>query len=215
MQKIFIKEVNPSTAENKPTIIVDDTGAKMSGFDFALKDLNPGDVIEAELQVKGKYTNIISFNMLEKNTEPPQKEMTTDMWAEKDKVTRASIERQTAAKIAFEHTEFDVSKTLWIAEQIYQWISGSSSSKPTESTTSPTKREANGELRDTVKDAPHVGDKEETAPHNIQAFFNYLNKQGKAYTPSWFKETFGFTDADLQTEEGIAKALEAVKNVEW
>ncbi|KKK63713.1 hypothetical protein LCGC14_2991490, partial [marine sediment metagenome] len=73
MQKVTIKEILPSTAENKPTIITDETGAKMSGFLTELKDLNPGDVIEVELQVKGKYTNIIEVKLLEKSTQSPEK----------------------------------------------------------------------------------------------------------------------------------------------
>ena len=101
MQKVIIKEISPSTAENKPTYITDETGAKMSGFLTELKDLNPGDVIEAELQVKGKYTNIIEVKLLEKSTQSPDKSekvMTTEMWSEKDRITRASIEGQVAMK---------------------------------------------------------------------------------------------------------------------
>ncbi|KKM27109.1 hypothetical protein LCGC14_1578040 [marine sediment metagenome] len=206
MQMITIKEITPSTAENKPTIIVDDTGAKMSGFDFTLKDLNPGDVIEAELQIKGKYTNILNFNMLKKNTEPikPKEEMTTDMWAEKDRITRASIEGQVAMKC---YTELVVAKIDNIPDLLLDALTAKIKGFM---------RESNGNLQELKKEAPHAGGKEEeTVPHNIQAFYNYLAKKGKEYTPSWFKSSFGFTDADLQTEEGIAKALNAVKNVEW
>ncbi|KKN76870.1 hypothetical protein LCGC14_0365210 [marine sediment metagenome] len=52
--------------------------------------------------------------------------MTPDKWADKDRITRRSIERQTAAKIAFEFARDDeeVRITLDHAELIYQWISG-------------------------------------------------------------------------------------------
>ncbi len=103
MQKIVVKEVSPSTAENKPTIITDETGAKMSGFLAELKDLNPGDVIEAELQVKGKYTNIIEVKLLEKSTSPPastgqKSDMSKEDWAKKDRIESRSFETQTAFK---------------------------------------------------------------------------------------------------------------------
>ncbi|KKM93461.1 hypothetical protein LCGC14_1208120 [marine sediment metagenome] len=66
---------------------------------------------------------------------------------------RVSIERQVAAKIAFEFTAFDVPKTLEIAEQIYQWISSSSPPQPTSSVSSPVQETSNGNLpdADTIK----------------------------------------------------------------
>jgi len=84
-------------------------------------------------------------------------EMTTDMWSEKDRITRRSIERQSSAKIAFEHTKFDVPKTLEIAELIYQWISGQGtkprpSPQPTESKSTPLKEETGGNLPTTSKE---------------------------------------------------------------
>ncbi len=74
MQKIRIKEVHPATEERKPTVIVDEKGARMSGFDSGLKNLKPGDLIEAELLVDGKYINIItkSWKLIEESAPSPQ-----------------------------------------------------------------------------------------------------------------------------------------------
>ncbi len=104
MQKIIIKEVHPAMEEKKPTIIVTEDGAKMSGFIEGLKSLTPGSIIEAELEVKGKYTNIKSFTFVSKPAEqpapppPPPTKPTGEQWGEKNKIERASIEAQTAVK---------------------------------------------------------------------------------------------------------------------
>lgn len=66
MQKVRIAKVEPAVGDNKPTWLTDDKAARMSGFQAGLKDLAPGDLINAELEVKGKYINIISFELLEK-----------------------------------------------------------------------------------------------------------------------------------------------------
>ncbi len=99
------------------------------------QDIQPGSVInitdmdEDEKGKKFKKYEVIEKGQVSSSPEAkPNGDMTNDMWAEKDNITRTSIERQVSAKIAFEHTEFEVDKTLEIAEQIYQWISGQSTS---------------------------------------------------------------------------------------
>ncbi len=155
MQKVTIKEISPSTAENKPTIITDETGAKMSGFLTELKDLNPGDVIEAELQVKGKYTNIIEVKLLEKSTQPPdtsEKVMTTELWSEKDRITRASIEGQVAMKC---YTDLVVAKIdeipVLLLDALTAKIRGfmGSGNTQTQKKAEPRKAEGEQELRQT------------------------------------------------------------------
>jgi len=66
MQKVKVVEVHPSTGENKPTVIVDAKGTRMSGFVAGLKELAPGDLINVELKAEGKYINIVSFEVIEK-----------------------------------------------------------------------------------------------------------------------------------------------------
>lgn len=66
MAKITIAKIEPAAGDNHPTIITDDTGAKMSGFAPALRELRPGDVIDVEIKPKGKYLNITSFKVIEK-----------------------------------------------------------------------------------------------------------------------------------------------------
>src|SRR3990167_6179245 len=66
MSKITIKEIKPAADDKHPTVITDDTGAVMSGFDTALKEVHAGDVLDVELKPKGKYLYIVSFKVLEK-----------------------------------------------------------------------------------------------------------------------------------------------------
>ncbi len=102
MQRIIIKEIHPATEEKKPTVIVTEDGAKMSGFLEGLKSLTPGSIIEAELEIKGKYVNIKSFTFVSKPTEQAkpvaEPKPTGEQWGEKNKTERASIEAQTAVK---------------------------------------------------------------------------------------------------------------------
>ena len=65
-QNIRVKEVLPSAGEKKPTVIIDDKGARLGGFQPGLQDLKAGDLISAELKIDGKYNNIVSFEVLEK-----------------------------------------------------------------------------------------------------------------------------------------------------
>ena len=126
---------------------------KLTGKDFSDIDLTTAEAssrIKSEMDKKDKP---------KESKEPKTNgDMTNEMWAEKDKITRVSIERQVAAKIAFEHTEFEVAKTLEIAEQIYQWISGQKPSpKAPESPMKPTKHEKGSEVSrdlDAIKSLP-------------------------------------------------------------
>jgi len=64
MQKITIKEIQHNEGDNKPFVVITMDGAKMSSFDTKLGDLKPGAVLEVELQVKGKYTNIKEWKLV-------------------------------------------------------------------------------------------------------------------------------------------------------
>ena len=108
--EITVKEINYSTGDKKPTTIVTMDDSKMSGFDSGLKDVNVGDRLDVEIKPKGQWLNIISFTILEKGSAAPapvattsktngdRSGMTPDLWAEKDRIERASFEAQTAFK---------------------------------------------------------------------------------------------------------------------
>lgn len=117
MQKIIVKEVTPSSGENKPTIIVDNTGAKMSGFESGLKDLTPGDTIEAELEIKGKYVNIKSFNLLQKASHQSVAK------------SEANVDTQlriTALELAVKYsdTRSEPAQVFNHADSFYDWLTG-------------------------------------------------------------------------------------------
>lgn len=118
MQRIVIKDISFKTGTNdkgewKLTNITGADGAKFGSFDHHAAELKAGDVIEAEIEIKGKNNNVKSFKVLEHTAAPaasspapasPQpsgdtkRGMTPEAWAEKDRTERASIEAQTAFK---------------------------------------------------------------------------------------------------------------------
>src|SRR3990167_6205330 len=107
-QRITVKSIvtKPTKKEGTNiTTIEDEKGAKMSAFnDTALAQLHAGDILEVDLAVEGKYTNITAWKLIESKPAPPPPPppMPTTDWAEKDRITRASIERQVALKCAVE-----------------------------------------------------------------------------------------------------------------
>ncbi len=130
MQKITIKEITPSTAENKPTIIVDSTGAKMSGFDNTLKSLQPGDVIEAELEVKGKYTNIKEFKMISKATPAQVAEAQSQNGKEKQSeiIARAKNTALMQAVELAKADKIDLKEITNYADEFLGWLLGTKES---------------------------------------------------------------------------------------
>ena len=64
MQKFKIKEILQPKNDKSPTILKDEAGTTISGFDAKLKDLTPGTDIEVEIVVKGTYNNIKSWSLV-------------------------------------------------------------------------------------------------------------------------------------------------------
>jgi len=128
MSKITVKEIKPAVDDKHPTVITDDTGAVMSGFDTALKDVHPGDILDVELKPKGKYLNIVSFKVLEKaavsaspGTETsPAREYTRRIEMEIDARYRTTALECATRFIAGENaTEKTV---LGAADEFYHWL---------------------------------------------------------------------------------------------
>jgi len=73
MQKIAIESVETKTGKTGKTFykITDIKGGEFTSFDTALAILKKGDVIDAEIEVSGKYTNIKSFTVLQHIEIPP------------------------------------------------------------------------------------------------------------------------------------------------
>ena len=128
MSKITIKEIKPAADDKHPTVITDDTGAVMSGFDTALKEVHAGDVLDVELKPKGKYLNIVSFKVLEKaavsaspGTETsPAREYTRRIEMEIDARYRTTALECAARFVTGENaTETTV---LGAADEFYHWL---------------------------------------------------------------------------------------------
>jgi hypothetical protein len=118
MQKITVKEIIPSPGDNKPTIITDTSGTKMSGFESGLKTLKPGDIIDVEIEVKGKFVNIKSYKPLEQAPPagPPS-----------GQATDANIQyRITALTLAVHYTDakHEPAQVFTHADSFYDWLTG-------------------------------------------------------------------------------------------
>src|SRR3990167_5356346 len=134
-QRITVKSIvtKPTKKEGTNiTTIEDEKGAKMSTFnDTALGQLHAGDILEVELAVEGQYTNIKSWKLIESKPAPPTPMppapvvTTKEEWAEKDRITRISIERQVSLKCAVEaRPGQDAVSIVAIAEAFYRFLSG-------------------------------------------------------------------------------------------
>ena len=64
MQKFKIAEIILPKDDKGPTILKDEAGTTISGFDTKLKDLTRGTEIEVEIVVKGKYNNIKEWTLV-------------------------------------------------------------------------------------------------------------------------------------------------------
>jgi len=106
MQKVTIKEVIPPRTTKSPIILVTTNGSKISAFAEdgleGLKEVRAGWVLNVETEVKGRYTNIIAFEVLSRETtEAPKQTFLPDSGYKADPVKLASEElrsRMHAAK---------------------------------------------------------------------------------------------------------------------
>ncbi len=138
-------------------IVTSTEGVEYSTLADEAKLIPPGSIINItnmDKDKKGrdqfKKYEIVGKGQVSSSPEAkPNGDMTNEMWAEKQRIERSSIERQVAAKIAFEFCrDDDIAETLMDAELIYQWISGHSPSpKPTEPQSSPAKEKSDSNPR--------------------------------------------------------------------
>src|SRR3990167_7906790 len=127
-------------------------------FDKDAATLKAGDTIECEAEINDKYLNLHKIKkvsggeiggadsasktsvkppMTPKPASPQETVVDNAYWERKQAIERISIERQVSAKLAFEHginerddTAWSVSKALFQAEAIFQWIHLGQSNAP-------------------------------------------------------------------------------------
>lgn len=114
MLKVKVRSVSIKTGTNEKgdwvnTRVTGDDDAVFGTFVDGAKAIKAGDLIELEPIIKGKHINFDKWNMLEqvreekpKDGKTQQDEMSKDDWAERERITRKSIERQVALKSAIE-----------------------------------------------------------------------------------------------------------------
>jgi hypothetical protein len=87
-----------NTKNGTGTAIFDAKNTRFSGFHATLHDIQPGDTIDADIEIDGKYNNIVAVKEIIKGTPESQAEAAA-VNATNATVERASIEAQVAAKI--------------------------------------------------------------------------------------------------------------------
>lgn len=201
MQRGIIKEVKEIASEGKKTfyevILQDDS--KMTTFDSKIKQADSGDNLEFEVTIAGRYTNLKDGWKLTKQTsssgegKPLGYQMSNEDWAEKDRITRASIESQKRA---------DIISQLWIAEKIEKddplvgkllsWL------HKLEETSTPIKviKQAEEDIEDLWP--KHKPTEPEAEPKTVQDLLNWVASHGKEYTRSWVLSTFSFDVAKMR-----------------
>ncbi len=223
MQTIKIDKITskPTKTGGTFTIITDDKGAKFSGFDVSLSNLKKGDIIEAEIIIDGNYHNIQDGWELTKSAMPEpvpehKTEMSKDDWAEKDRVTRKSIERQKSLEMAVELAKSSAEKVtvekIIATAQVFEAYLENGSLKPKDVPV-PIKEDKQAPTLAVVSDGPISN---EVIPQTIgelyTAYLNYFSPEERRKINAKtdianFKPTI-----DLQDVSKAWKEIKARKN---
>ena len=113
-QKLTIKSVTEKKSQDGTKTfwaITDTTGADLSTFDPAVAALKEGDVIEGEVTLNGKHTNLGKFKVISQAASPATSATGEKPLVRENPEQRLSIEGQTSAKIISD---------LWIADKLHE-----------------------------------------------------------------------------------------------
>ena len=151
---IEIKEGDSDKGHWQNFIITGDGKERVSTFDHAASSLKVGDIIDAEIEVKGKYTNLKSFKLLEHGIAPLRSELPKPSGNGVDHDRGQSIEKQVSLKCACETIPGGTAMDILIrANLFFRWLRGDlePSLAAPQSTPSPTKAESRGNVPAEVK----------------------------------------------------------------
>ena len=130
MPRIVVKEMYPPAAEGKAFVVVDTTGVRMTSFDKCLSDIRPGDILNVETEINGKFTNIKTWELVtppaheKKPPNAPQPVLVSEWEKERahetylaclQEVGKAIRENFTVADI--NHPLFELREKYWAALQ--------------------------------------------------------------------------------------------------
>lgn len=140
MQKITVKQVQPMAKDG--TMLVDENDTKFSGFLPELKNVQPGDIVEIDVRVKGKYNNITAVKILESHPVGNVNSQLAPKFKPQNNIdVERVMERQEAAKIAASISvpPIAVDKLLIDAARIAAWIAGEKEAPKPQNITLPVK----------------------------------------------------------------------------
>ena len=132
VKDIKVKEGTTKAGANigkpwKLIIIIGEDGTEFTTFDAGAQEVGIGGVIDLEPVIKAGKINFTEFKIIQKGQPPSvaangKPDMTPDMWAEKDKVTRLSIESQVAFKGVMEaFAAGKLDKDLILVRTAFDW----------------------------------------------------------------------------------------------
>lgn len=222
MQKIIIKEINTKTGTNdkgewKLFNVTGSDGAKFSTFDHKAADLQVGDTIEAEIEIKGNNNNLKSFKVLEHGTTPAtpaspassapaNNVMSKEDWREKARIERASIEAQVAFKGIIELFTGNnywqdggelQAKVYKVADRALDWamekLGGAAVASVPASEPAKSKSDADKDW-DNIQSGSQ---QKQQKPFTLGAVLTWCQSHGKEYTRDWFFKNISLREDQL------------------
>jgi len=229
-QKIKVANIEITSGEKDGTkwtriIVVGDDGSKLNTFEPAASSLQAGDIIEGEIEVKGKYTNLKSFKVVEKATIPTTPEVKMNGY-HRDEGQQISIERQVSAKLAVELliaskaekavlTLQTIADGIVMAERFYQWIHNGTLPKLSVNAPETSQDKQEEALEKKQEQIPSLSpDKAKKRVELLQLVMRNKGHGSPTTAEAWVRQQ-GYTKEriDLEAEKVMAELKE--KNPNW
>lgn len=183
MQKIKVTDIQSKPTKSGGTFytLTDEHNTRYGGFISELSEVRKGDVINVDIQVKGKYVNIVSFEFIERGK-------TTEKLPETGKLSIYEAAELTVKMM----TCGVIDKKEPLGQKVIELCS-----------------EAIGAINDLKVKAKENLDRmvqNLKEPVNIQNLLTWCQSHGKEYNRSWLLEKY--PDVDFTTPEGVKKVFD-------
>jgi len=208
------KLVQVTTSEDvKYTTLAKEAETITLGSIINIKDMDKDD--------KGRES-FKKYEVVERGeAEKPPSEMTPELWTEKDRLQRFSIESQVCFKGIVELAKqpiMDDPQTLKVYRAALDWAMAhfkttfkQGEDKAIEQA-KPSKVEQEEEDEGTVIEEKQKDILEADEPATIQALYNWIVSHGsKEYTRTWFLKTFSYTEEELKKPSRVLDAYHEIK----
>lgn len=189
MQKIKVIDIQskPTTKGGTFYTITDEHDTKYGGFISELSEVRKGDVINADIQVKGKYVNILSFEFIEHTVV----------------LETSKLSIYEAAKLTVRLMSSGViSKEEPLGCKVIELCSEAVG--------------AINDLREKAKENIERMVQNMKEPANIQNLLIWCQSHGKKYDKTWLLSNQSLTEEELKNPVNIKKAYQEIcNNMGW